>query len=125
MTTQETRRRLCELCGAGEHRRAIEELYSDDHVAVEAVAMPGAEGRETRGKPRLLEMSERFYETHDVHGGSVDGPYPHDDAFICFMSIDVTPTGGPTAGQRMTMKEACRYVVDNGRIVRSEFYYEA
>ena len=123
MDTQTIGQRLCDLCAAGQHRRAIEELYSDDHVAREAMEFPGMHGRETRGKDAVREMNDRFFEMNEVHGGTVDGPYPHDDAFICFMSIDLTPRGGPMAGQRMEMREACRYVVTDGKISRSEFYY--
>jgi len=120
-TALEVGRRLVELCAAGKHRQAIEELYADDAVAVEA--MEGPNGRETVGKPAILKMDEWWDQAHDVHAMEIDGPYPHDDRFICFMEVDVTAKEGPMAGQRTTMKEACHYTVADGRIVRSEFYY--
>jgi ketosteroid isomerase-like protein len=122
--TMRVGRRLVELIEAGKNREAIEELYADDAVSVEA-AEGGPGGRVTEGKQKVLEMSDWFFSTMDVHGGTIDGPYPHDDRFICFMSVDLTPKEGPMAGQRMQMKEAALYSVRDGAIVRSEFFYDA
>lgn len=121
-SAMEVGKRLVELCKSGEHRRAIEELYAEDAVAVEAMVC-GPRGRETRGRNDLLAASDAFNETNEIHSSAVDGPYPFDDRFICFMSIDLTPRQGPMAGQRMQMKEACHYTVKDGKVTRSEFYY--
>lgn len=121
-STLEIGRRLVELCSAGKNRQAIEELFADDAVAVEAME-GGPHGRETRGKDKLLEMADWWEGAHEVHSSSTDGPYPHDDRFICMMEIDVTAKEGPMAGQRMKMKEACLYTVADGRITRSDFFY--
>ena len=122
-TTKAVGTRLVELCAQGQHRRAIEELYADDAKAVEAVA-GGPQGRETIGKENLLAGSDWFFNAFEIHDASIDGPYPCDDEFICFMSIDLTAKEGPTAGQRMQMKEAARYQVRDGKIVKSIFYYD-
>lgn len=123
MSAMELGTRLVDLCRAGKNRQAIEELYSDDHVAREAAQMPGMDGREIKGKAAVLRSNDEFFASTEIHGGSVDGPYPHDDSFIVFMSIDCTPKAGPMKGQRMDMKEACHYQVKNGKITRSTFYY--
>lgn len=123
MTAMEIGNRLVELCKQGKNRQAIEELYCESCVAREAMAMPGMGEREVAGKPKLLEMNDQFFEMNEIHGGEIDGPYPHDNAFICFMSLDMTPKMGPMAGQRMQIKEAARYVVEGGKIVKTEFYY--
>ncbi|MEL6329585.1 MAG: nuclear transport factor 2 family protein [Planctomycetota bacterium] len=122
MSTYEVAKRLVELCKAGEHRKAIEELYADDATAYEAVQGP-MDSREMSGKAALLKGSDQFFEMNEVHGGEVDGPYPCDDKFICFMSIDLTPKAGPMEGQRFQMSEACLYTVKDGKIARSEFFY--
>ncbi len=122
-TANEVGKRLVELCKQGQNRKAIEELYADDAVSIEAMAA-GPKGRETKGKKDLLAGSDWFFEAHEIHAGEIDGPYPCDDKFICFMSIDLTARQGPMAGQRMQMKEACHYTVKNGKITRSEFYYD-
>lgn len=121
-STLEVGRRLVELCSAGKNREAIEELFADDSVAIEAVE-GGPHGRETQGKGKLLELSDWWESAHEVHSSHTEGPYPHDDRFVCMMEIDVTSKEGPMAGQRMKMKEACLYTVKNGQITRSEFFY--
>ena len=114
--------RLVELISQGENRKAIEELYADDAIAYEAME-GGPHGREMKGKETLLQASDWFFSAMEVHGASIDGPYPNDDKFICFMSIDLTAKEGPMAGQRMQMKEAALYTVKDGKIPRSDFYY--
>ncbi len=121
-TAAEVGRRLVELCAGGRHRQAIEERYGDEAVSVEA--MEGPSGRETRGKPAILELDDWWDSAHEVHSMHVDGPYPHGDHFICFMEVDVTAREGPTTGRRTTVKEACHYTVADGRIVRTEFSYD-
>ncbi|MEQ8843837.1 MAG: hypothetical protein RIB58_03200 [Phycisphaerales bacterium] len=137
--TQETLKvgkRLVELCQQGENRKAIEELYADTVNVLEAMSpkdMPGyddmpedAKAAHKDGptsKAELLQSSDWFFENHEMHGGNVDGPYPLGDEFVVFMSLDCTPKVGPMAGQRMDMKEACVYKVDNGKIVESRFCY--
>lgn len=122
MTTYEVGQRLVEMIKSGEHRRAIEELYADDAVALEAAAMPG-HGREIRGKEALLAHNDRFFQTMEIHDAGIDGPYPCDDAFICMMWMDATPTEGPMAGQMIKMREAAHYTVRDGRIATSTFFY--
>lgn len=122
MDTMAVGKRLVQLCREGQNRRAIEELYADDAVSHEAME-GGPKGRVTKGKADLLAGSDWFFSAHEIHGGNIDGPYPHDDEFICFMTLDCTAKEGPMAGMRMEMKEAARYRVQNGKIVESKFYY--
>jgi len=137
--TQESMRvgkRLVELCQQGHNRQAIEELYADTVNVVEAMSpkdMPGyddmpedakaAHKEGVTSKADLLKSNDWFFENNEIHGGSVDGPYPLGDEFVVFMGIDCTPKVGPMAGQRMDMREACAYKVHDGRIVESRFYY--
>lgn len=137
--TQETLKvgkRLVELCQQGENRKAIEELYADTVNVLEAMSpkdMPGyddmpeewkqAHAAGPTSKAQLLKGSDWFFENNEIHGGNVDGPYPLGDEFVVFMSLDCTPKVGPMAGQRMDMKEACIYKVDDGKIVESRFCY--
>ncbi len=119
--TMTVAKRLVELVAQGENRKAIEELYADDAIAYEA--MEGPNGRELKGKDALLGYNDWFFNTMEVHDASIDGPYPNDDKFVCFMSIDLTAKEGPMAGNRMEMKEAALYTVKDGKITRSDFFY--
>jgi ketosteroid isomerase-like protein len=116
-------KRLVELCQQGKNRAAIEELYDDDAVSIEAME-GGPNPRTLTGKPAILAASDQFFETMEVHDSTMDGPYPHDDEFICFATIDLTPKDGPMAGQRMQASEACRYKVADGKITHAWFYYD-
>lgn len=122
MDTMTIGTRLVELCREGKHRQAIEELYADEVLVNEAMPNPGMPHGVTP-KSSLLVAADKFFETMEVHGGEVDGPYPWDDKFICFMRLDATPTEGPMAGQRMDMREACVYRTANGKITESHFCY--
>ena len=120
-STMQVGQQLVDLCRAGRNREAIEQLYADDAVSIEAMA--GPQGRETRGKQALLAGSDWFQAAFDIHDSTVQGPYPMDDKFICRMTIDCTGKEGPMAGKRMQMEEGCLYTVKNGKIIRSEFFY--
>ncbi|MEM7623402.1 MAG: nuclear transport factor 2 family protein [Planctomycetota bacterium] len=114
--------RLVELCEANESRKAIEELYADTVNVIEAMPMPGKPNGE-RSKEQILKDSDEFFEMMEIHGGSVDGPFPYADGFIVHMTMDCTPKTGPMAGNRMDMREACVYTVADGKITESQFCY--
>ena len=46
-----------------------------------------------------------------------------DDRFGAIFELDITAKQGPTAGQRMQMKELAIYTVHDGKIAREEFFY--
>ena len=121
-STIEVAKKLVELCIAHKNVDAIQTLYADDVVSVEAVDM-GGKGRTTNGKAAVLEKNKWWVENHEIHSSETFGPWPHDDKFIVHMKIDVTPKAGPMKGQRMKMEEAGLYTVKNGKIVREEFFY--
>jgi len=132
MNTIEIGNRLVELCKNGENKKAVEELYADTvemHEAMDPADMGDKmpEGMFPNGpqsKAQLLKGTDFFFESHEIHGGTTEGPFPHgDDRFICYMQIDCTPKDGPMAGHRMDMREACVYTVRDGKIVKSEFCY--
>ena len=96
--------RLVEMCRAGRFKEAVEELYADDAVQIEAMEMPGSP-RVTEGKAALLKSHDKFDHDVEVHGCDVGDPYPHGERFICSMTLDSTYKTGPMAGQRMKMTE--------------------
>lgn len=122
MDTNATADRLTELCRAGKYREAMAELYADDATHIEAMAMPGCE-QVVKGKDKLLEMSEKWSATTEVHSSDCSKPLVNGDQFTCEMSMDVTSSEGPFAGQRMKMSETCLYTVKNGKITEAKFFY--
>ena len=110
---------LVALCRQGKNLEAIEKFYSPDVVSIEAMGMPGMERTQT-GIDAIKEKNMWWVDNHEVHGGDVQGPFPHDSRFIVYFKFDVTPK---QTGQRMTMEEMGLFTVENGKIVKEEFFY--
>ncbi|MHB1157101.1 MAG: SnoaL-like domain-containing protein [Phycisphaerales bacterium] len=119
MSTQEVGKRLVSLCQEGQYQQAIQELYAEDIVSVEAAAMPG-HPRTMKGKAAMLEKLKWWQENNEVHSGKVVGPFPHGDRFAVFFDFDVTCK---QAG-RMKMVEVGIYTVEDGKITKEEFFYD-
>lgn len=114
---------LANLCRQGKNLEAIEKFYSEDIVSVETCDMPEMPAR-MEGIDAIKGKNQWWMENHEVHGGDVKGPFPHDDRFILFLDYDITPKVGPMAGKRMQMQEAGLYTVADGKIVKEEFFYD-
>ncbi|HEX7831033.1 MAG TPA: nuclear transport factor 2 family protein [Thermoanaerobaculia bacterium] len=123
MDTKQVGERLVELCREGKNMDAIAELYSPDITSVEAGGGDENMPREMHGIDAIRGKNQWWYENHEVHSGSAEGPYPHDDRFAVKFSYDVTAKSGPMAGNRFTMNEVALYTVKDGKIVREEFFY--
>jgi len=124
-TTLEVGQQLVALCNQGNGMEAVNTLYADDIVSVEARGDDqGPMPRQMTGLDAVRGKSEWWYANHDVHGGTATGPFPHDDRFIVHFKFDVTPRIGPNAGERMTIEEAALYTVNDGKVVREEFFYD-
>ena len=54
---------------------ALDILFADDVVSVEAVAMPGAQ-QEIKGLAAVKGKHEWWLAIHEIHSGSVTGPCP-------------------------------------------------
>lgn len=118
-------RKLVKYCNEKEFEKALEELYADNAVHVEAYQFMPDKPRETVGLIKIKEGSKEWSDNHEIHGTEVKGPYPFgDDRFAVWMMIDVTAKAGPFAGKRMKMEEVCHYTVNNGKIVRAEFMWD-
>jgi hypothetical protein len=119
MTVNEIGTELVVLCRQGKNFEAIEKFYSSDVVSVEAMDMPGM-GRTQAGIEAIKGKNTWWVENHEMHGGDVQGPFPHENRFIVFFKFDVTPKH---TGKRMTLEEMGLYTVENEKIVKEEFFY--
>lgn len=119
-TTAEIANKLADLCRQG-HSTANEclKLYSDDAISVEAGGPPGQDPV-SRGLAAIRAKGEWWYGAHTIHDLKVTGPYPHGDRFVLGFHIDVT---NKQSGQRMKMDEVGLYTVQNGKIIKEEFFY--
>ena len=120
MTTMEIAKKLVELCRQGKNAEALDTLFSDDVVSVEAGVPPGME-REAKGLAAVKAKGEWWVANHEIHSASVSGPWPHDDRFVVGFQYDVT---NKPSGQRMKLDEVALYTIRNGKIAREEFFYD-
>ncbi|EKE45178.1 hypothetical protein OCGS_0873 [Oceaniovalibus guishaninsula JLT2003] len=100
-------------------RRNLDRLYAPDAVSVEAADM--GNGRETHGLDGIRGKHDWWDRAMTEHSLSVTGPFWHgDDRFAAMFDVDATDND---SGKRMRMQEIGVYHVENGRIVREEFFY--
>ncbi len=119
MTAMEIGKELAALCRQGKNQEAIDRFYSPNIESIEPCAMPGMDQIQ-RGIQAIKGKNQWWVDNHQIHGGTVEGPYPHGDRFILFFKYDVTPK---QTGKRMTIDETGLYTVQNGKVVKEEFFY--
>jgi len=114
--------KLVALCRQNKHMEAIKSIYEKDIVSIEPFGDAQMPAR-MEGIEAVIGKSEWWTENHQVHGGDVQGPFPHGDRFVVFFKYDITPKAGPMAGKRFEMSEAALYTVKDGKISQEEFFY--
>ncbi len=112
---------LVGYCKDGNEALGLNELYAKNAVSVEAADQGG--GVETNGLDAIHGKHEWWRNAFDVHGANVEGPFMHgSDRFGVIFEIDAT---NKETGERNKMKEFGVYTVNDGKIVREEFFYSA
>lgn len=119
MSVNEIANRYVSLCKEGQFHKCLE-MFASDAVSVEAFAPPGQDPV-AKGLEAIKAKGEWWYNNHEVHKGEVSGPYPNGNRFAVRFSFDIT--NKPT-GKRMQMDEVGLFTVENGKIVREEFFYQ-
>lgn len=119
MSALEVGQELVKYCNEGKGMDAVEKLYDTNCVSIEAMA-GGPLDQTMTGKEAILGKNKWWYENHEVHSVSVQGPFPHGDRFAVFFDFDVT---NKMANQRMKMQEVGLYTVANNKITKEEFFY--
>lgn len=121
MSAKEIGQQLVALCREGKNMESINTLYAEDVESVEAVAPQGME-QVARGIEAVRQKNQWWAENHEIHSGSVEGPYPHgEDRFAVRFNFDVTSK--PT-GQRLKLDEVGLFTVKAGKVVKEEFFYD-
>lgn len=104
-------------------RRGIEhvdELYAQNAESVEAVVPPGRDVRIASGRDAIKAKRADWAATHEIHRLDADGPYVHPpNRFAVRFEVEVTQKA---TGRRMTLREIAVYSVQEGKIVREEFF---
>jgi len=117
MTTVELAKDFTNFLKQNNHERAAAKYNDDNIVSYEAMEGPMAV---CRGKEAVQKKSEWWGQSHEVHGGTVEGRYVNGVGFVVRFTMDVTPKA---TGKRMKMDEVGVYSVKNGKIVAERFCY--
>jgi ketosteroid isomerase-like protein len=119
MTIHDVAQQLVALCREGKNLEAIETLYADDVVSVEALDFAGT-GREMKGKEAVIAKNNWWFSANELHSVTVAGPFVSPEFFAAVHTFDVTQK---ESGKRILMNEVGLYTVQDGKIVREEFLY--
>lgn len=114
-------KRLVQLCNELKNLEAVNTLYADNIVSIEPMGNEQMPPR-MEGIDAIRKKNEWFFSTHEIHSSTADGPWPNGNQFIVHFRIDVTATEGPMKGQRMNLQEAGLYTIENGKVVREQFF---
>ncbi len=117
MTTEEVAKKVVELCRKQAWKEAIDTLYANDIVSVEARSMDGG-SPEMKGIDAVRGKVDWWIKAMEVHDSKVSGPFVAHDRFVVQFDIDVTDR---EAKKRFQLSEVGVYTVKEGKIVREEF----
>jgi ketosteroid isomerase-like protein len=112
MTTEDVAKKVVELVRKQSWYEALDTLYADDIVSVEATAP------ESRGKEAVRGKVDWWLNAMQVHSFKAGEPFVAHDRFVVQYDADVTEK---ESKQRRDMSEVGVYTVKNGKIVREEF----
>jgi hypothetical protein len=118
MTTQEVANRFYELAQQGNWEQIQDELFSQNASSIEPAHSQGLKsvsGMENI-KGKGAEWSAMIEE---IHGGYCNAPQVAGNHFTCTMGVDVTMKGQG----RINMDEVAVYEIQNGKIVKEQFFY--
>ena len=119
MTTREVGQKLVELCSQGQYMKPYESLYSPDIVSVESMPMPDG-SLEMTGLEAVIAKGTWWEAEHEVHSANVEGPMVAGSHFCVRFTFDIT---AKSTGNRTTFDELAVYQVQDGKIVREQFFY--
>lgn len=98
----------------------VDEIYAENAESIEAVVPPGRELRIAKGRGAIKAKREDWSASHDIHTLDADGPYVHPpNRFGVRFEAEVTQKA---TGRQMILREIAIYTVEEGKIVREEFF---
>ena len=117
MNTEEIANNLVNWCNQGDFDRCYAELYSPDIVSIE----PHGENPVSEGMDAVAAKGEWWEANFEVHGFKAHQPTVADNWFSVKMDLDST---FKSTGDRSQSSQLAVYRVDNGKIVREQFFYD-
>ena len=99
---------------------AIERFYSPGIVSVEPFSHGPESPARVEGIEAVKAKNQAWAASATLHRLGLEGPYLGDGQFAVRFTMDVTPKA---TGRRIQAVEMALYWVEDGKIVREEFYY--
>jgi hypothetical protein len=121
MKTGAVAKKLVDLCRKGKFTDAMEKLYSDKIVSVEAMDMPGMP-RQMKTLAAVRKKTEWWEANNEVISAKIMGPFVAVDKFAVVFDME---TKDKKTKKKQKMVEVAVYTVENGKIVHEEFLYHA
>src|SRR2546429_6850661 len=112
MTTEEVAKKVVELVRKQAWYEALDTLYDQDIVSVEATTP------ESRGKEGVRGKVDWWVNAMEVHSFKASEPFVAHDRFVVQFDADVSDK---KTKERSQLSEVGVYTVENGKIVREEF----
>lgn len=99
---------------------SIDELYAESAQSIEAVVPPNRDVRIASGRGAIQAKREDWLKSHEILGLEADGPYVHPpNRFGVRFQAKIKQKA---TGQNMTLCELAIYSVEDGKIVKEEFF---
>jgi hypothetical protein len=117
MSTEQVAKKVVELVRKQAWYEALDTLYGDNIVSVEAFSMSGG-SPETRGKQGVRGKIDWWVNAREIHSFTAGNPFVAHDRFVVQYDADVTDKNSK---ERRKMSEVGIYTVKDGKIVRKEF----
>jgi hypothetical protein len=117
MSTEEVAKKVVELVRKQAWYEALDTLYDDNIVSVEAYSAGGGP-TETRGKEGVRGKIDWWVNAMEVHSFKASEPFVGHDRFVVQYDADVTDK---KSKERRKLSEVGVYTVKDGKIVREEF----
>ncbi|CAM3402025.1 nuclear transport factor 2 family protein [Zobellia roscoffensis] len=118
METDEIASKLVAWCNEGDFEKPYQQLYSDKIVSIENDGK--AEGAYVEGFEGIKKKGEWWQENFEVHSSKASDPVVADNWFSVKFTMDTTHK---PSGQRSTSSEIAVYEVQDGKIVKEQFFY--
>jgi hypothetical protein len=112
MNTEEVAQKVVELVRKQAWYEALDTLYDDNIVSVEATAP------DTRGKEGVRGKIDWWVNAMQVHSFDASAPFVGHDRFVVQYDAEVSDK---KTKERRKLSEVGVYTVKNGKIVREEF----
>ena len=121
LTMQALVPQFIERIKTGDFLDAINTFFSDDIESIECFKDGNGRPKVQKGIEAIRKKNEWWGENQEVHSFEVGEPMIGETMFSVRYKLDATDK---RANQRYQVEEIAVYTVENGKIIREEFFYD-